>query len=497
MSPLDSSASVVSWPLVRHGIANANKKSEDRWVERAWNARTLGLPPVDDTTRTDDDSFQDNDYLRMFGIFDGHNGPLCADYLANNFPNVFEQCVKDCMSSSSAKSSRESSTDMRSRVIQTALTLAFLRTDETFSAKHAKSGSTATVVVIEGWRIFTANVGDSLASLDVGGNKVRQLAYNFRVEIAETEQARIRKAGQVVNRLLNRDGDPVGPLRVWPGGLCLSRAIGDVDVGPVILAKPHIGMVDLREEAGGAACERGCRIVLASDGHWETQGYTGTANKSRGLPAQEAADKLIATNLQTYGLHDDIALYVVDILPRERGLDYPATSNGTAAPRCGLPFFRGVSSKTRVTSVQRILEIVELPEYLLPDFERSSESHVSAGGVRKNEILEDSARSIERNETPPDLKKLKTFDVIAAGDDETSFSNDLKAKLNLVVSKGSPDVSFENNFVGPGPIDVDKFPSHEGTHHLGNEGGQHFGYLKKVKSRVDCDSPPNVVVCAL
>lgn len=31
-----------------------------------------------------------------------------------------------------------------------------------------------------------------------------------------------------------------GPLRVWPGGLCLSRSLGDFDVGTCVLALPHI-----------------------------------------------------------------------------------------------------------------------------------------------------------------------------------------------------------------------------------------------------------------
>ena len=31
-----------------------------------------------------------------------------------------------------------------------------------------------------------------------------------------------------------------GPLRMWPGGLCLSRAIGDFDVGASVLCAPHI-----------------------------------------------------------------------------------------------------------------------------------------------------------------------------------------------------------------------------------------------------------------
>jgi hypothetical protein len=35
----------------------------------------------------------------------------------------------------------------------------------------------------------------------------------------------------------------VGPLRCWPGGLCLSRSIGDLDVGECIIAVPHVKQV--------------------------------------------------------------------------------------------------------------------------------------------------------------------------------------------------------------------------------------------------------------
>ena len=36
----------------------------------------------------------------------------------------------------------------------------------------------------------------------------------------------------------------VGPLRLWPGGLCLSRAIGDFDVGESVLSLPYISQVN-------------------------------------------------------------------------------------------------------------------------------------------------------------------------------------------------------------------------------------------------------------
>jgi len=52
-----------------------------------------------------------------------------------------------------------------------------------------------------------------------------------------------------------------GPLRAWPGGLCVSRAIGDMDVGECIIAHPHIMQVQIPEE--------GARVVVASDGLWD------------------------------------------------------------------------------------------------------------------------------------------------------------------------------------------------------------------------------------
>lgn len=32
----------------------------------------------------------------------------------------------------------------------------------------------------------------------------------------------------------------IGPLRCWPGGLCLSRSIGDMDVGEFIVPVPYV-----------------------------------------------------------------------------------------------------------------------------------------------------------------------------------------------------------------------------------------------------------------
>lgn len=38
----------------------------------------------------------------------------------------------------------------------------------------------------------------------------------------------------------------MGPLRCWPGGLCLSRSIGDTDVGEFIVPIPHVKQVKVK-----------------------------------------------------------------------------------------------------------------------------------------------------------------------------------------------------------------------------------------------------------
>ncbi|CAM8913638.1 unnamed protein product [Rhodiola kirilowii] len=35
----------------------------------------------------------------------------------------------------------------------------------------------------------------------------------------------------------------IGPLRCWPGGLCLSRSIGDFDVGEFIVPVPYVKQI--------------------------------------------------------------------------------------------------------------------------------------------------------------------------------------------------------------------------------------------------------------
>lgn len=89
------------------------------------------------------------------------------------------------------------------------------------------SGTTATVALIIGDEILVATVGDSLAYLDTG-DAVLQVSGNHRVDDNAAERQRVIAQGGSIDQA-DLDGEGVGPLRVWPGGLAFTRCAADDD----------------------------------------------------------------------------------------------------------------------------------------------------------------------------------------------------------------------------------------------------------------------------
>ena len=125
------------------------------------------------------------------------------------------------------------------------------------------AGTTVSMVLITDYLMTVANTGDSEGVLDTGVSML-ELTESHRIQTHELERQRLRNAGCQVAQLgfhlegPARPGEPgVGPLRIWPGGLCVSRSVGDVDAGPEIVPIPHIKQVRRRGfapgECGGAA----------------------------------------------------------------------------------------------------------------------------------------------------------------------------------------------------------------------------------------------------
>ncbi|GAB4855622.1 hypothetical protein Ancab_024243 [Ancistrocladus abbreviatus] len=271
----------VEKPVIRYGQAALAKKGEDYFLIKPDCQRVPG------NTST---SFS------VFAIFDGHNGISAAIFAKENLLSNVLGAIPQGVSQ-----------EEWLQALPRALVAGFVKTDIEFQQKGETSGTTATFVVIDGWTVTVASVGDSRCILDTQGGVVSLLTVDHRLEENAEERERVTASGGEVGRLNVYGGNEVGPLRCWPGGLCLSRSIGDTDVGEFIVPIPHVKQVKL-SNAGG-------RLIIASDGIWDALSSDMAAKACRGLPADLAAKLVVKEALRSRGLKDDTTCLVVDIIP--------------------------------------------------------------------------------------------------------------------------------------------------------------------------------------
>ncbi|MBA0646899.1 hypothetical protein Goklo_014822 [Gossypium klotzschianum] len=274
----------VEKPFVKYGQAALAKKGEDYFLVKLDCQRIPGNPAT---------SFS------VFAIFDGHNGISAAIFAKENL-------LSNVLSAIPQGISREEWLQALPR----ALVAGFVKTDIEFQQRGETSGTTVTFVVIDGWTVTVASVGDSRCILDTQGGIVSLLTVDHRLEENAEERERVTASGGEVGRLNVFGGNEVGPLRCWPGGLCLSRSIGDTDVGEFIVPIPHVKQVKL-SNAGG-------RLIIASDGIWDALSSEMAAKSCRGLPADLGAKMVVKEALRSRGLKDDTTCLVVDIIPSDQ-----------------------------------------------------------------------------------------------------------------------------------------------------------------------------------
>ncbi|KAF7808857.1 putative protein phosphatase 2C 15 [Senna tora] len=283
-------------PTVRYGQAAQSKKGEDYFLIKTDCLRVPGNPST---------SFS------VFAIFDGHNGNAAAIFSREQLLNHVLSAVP-----------RGLGRDEWLQALPRALVAGFVKTDKEFQSRGETSGTTATFVIVDRWTVTVASVGDSRCILDTQGGAVTNLTVDHRLEENIEERERVTASGGEVGRLSIVGGAEVflmslqiGPLRCWPGGLCLSRSIGDMDVGEFIVPIPYVKQVKL-SNAGG-------RLIIASDGIWDALSSDMAAKSCRGLPAELAARQVVKEALRTRGLKDDTTCIVVDIIPPDNASPPP------------------------------------------------------------------------------------------------------------------------------------------------------------------------------
>jgi protein phosphatase PTC2/3 len=203
----------------------------------------------------------------FFSLYDGHGGSGCANYLRDN---LYTQLASNQFFKTN-----------KMRALQESV----IRIEEKFEAKSIKdsdfSGSCALVALVEFDRLTLANVGDSRLICHSREEGTKVLTTDHKPESTKERERILRAGGKVYRTKTETTFDTIdhegklhqirkeicqGPFRVEPGGLSVSRAIGDVKVKQFnfggkpgcVIAEPEIREVSLTDQTEF--------LVLACDG---------------------------------------------------------------------------------------------------------------------------------------------------------------------------------------------------------------------------------------
>ena len=232
--------------LLQHGSAEKSLKGED--VHLTVTRRVAGEAVV------------------IVLVADGHGGGEAAQYCRDKIPAYLCEAAADGSGAALAAAARD----------------AFARADQGVQELvGTTAGATLSLVVLnlERNELTCANVGDS-AVLHVPSAKSEQavfLSTDHRLETNEDERKRIAALGGTVARA-NIGGQPCGPLRVYPGGLAMSRSIGDSDAigdggASLLAAEPSVTTITLPDDEWA--------IVSCSDGVWDSLSSAAVARPHR------------------------------------------------------------------------------------------------------------------------------------------------------------------------------------------------------------------------
>lgn len=247
----------------------------------------------------------------LYLIADGHAGQGCARFVSSELPRHLEARLPPLPATYEEQGGRA-----YADLVSSCLCEAFVAMDDAWCTDDEAcdaSGAALTVVMITGRLVTAAAVGDSAALLDTGFS-VLDLTESHRIHDNEKEMQRLKAAGcQLapcgIYGTIAGPGDPgIGPKRVWPGGLACSRSIGDLDAAVHVIPIPHVKQVCLPE--------RGCRLILASDGLWDClhKGDVIKLARKQGDP-KEAAQTLLRRGAIQPIINDDTTILIIDAMP--------------------------------------------------------------------------------------------------------------------------------------------------------------------------------------
>ncbi|CAE5993731.1 unnamed protein product [Arabidopsis arenosa] len=215
--------------------------------------------------------------VAFFGVFDGHGGARTAEYLKNN---LFKNLV----------SHDDFISDTKKAIVES-----FKQTDEEYLideiGQPKNAGSTASTALLIGDKLIVANVGDSRVVASNNGSAV-PLSDDHKPDRSD-ERQRIEDAGGFIIW--------AGTWRVG-GILAVSRAFGDKQLKPYVIAEPEIQEEDI------STLEF---IVIASDGLWNVLSNKDAVAIARDISDAETAARKLVQEAYARGSCDNITCIVI------------------------------------------------------------------------------------------------------------------------------------------------------------------------------------------
>ncbi|KAK9110705.1 hypothetical protein Sjap_018765 [Stephania japonica] len=216
--------------------------------------------------------------LGLFAIYDGHLGESVPAYLQKN---LLSNILKE----------EEFFIDPNKSIQK-----AYEQTDKAIlsnSSDLGRGGSTAvTAILINGQKLWVANVGDSRAVISKSGKAIQMTTDHE----PSTERGSIENKGGFVS---NMPGD----VPRVNGQLAVSRAFGDKSLKSHLRSDPDIKNAEINTNID--------ILILASDGLWKVMSNQEAVDIARKIKDPQKAAKQLTIEAVNRGSKDDISCIVI------------------------------------------------------------------------------------------------------------------------------------------------------------------------------------------
>ena len=247
------------------GLINSYAANTNQGIDRNYN---------DDRVKIIINMNRPSNYIRkaswplisFFGIFDGHNGDHCAEFLRQNllqyiytnpnFPKNVEKSIKEAFLKADEDYLKNYSLIKDKNIIN-----ANINSNSNLDY-YNNSGSCGLILIIVDTKIYIANVGDSRCIMSCQNGKIQKdVTRDHKPEFPYEKQRIYDNGGNIYRNetIFNEDFENkshkkilLGPYRVNPGKLSVSRTIGDAKakletlggLSHVIIPEPDIYVFD-------------------------------------------------------------------------------------------------------------------------------------------------------------------------------------------------------------------------------------------------------------